>query len=62
MGFDMHVPSGFPLAKWHSIASDSFFSGMLFRFDEDFEKVVVECIHHELRPERHHHPAGKHGQ
>ena len=41
MGWEMYVTPEEPLAAWHAIASDSFFSGMVFRFDEDFEKVVV---------------------
>lgn len=36
MGWDMHVEPESPLAKWHAIASDSYFSGMLFRFGTDF--------------------------
>lgn len=40
-GWAMQVKPDDPLAKWHAIASDSFFSGMVFKFDEDFEKVVV---------------------
>ena len=41
MGWAIHVKPEEPLAAWHRIASDSYFSGMLFRFDEDFEKVIV---------------------
>lgn len=41
MGWAMYVDAADPLAAWHTIASDSFFSGMVFRFNEYSEKVVV---------------------
>ena len=41
MGWAMYVDATDPLAAWHTVASDSFFSWMVFRFSEDFDKVVV---------------------
>ena len=39
-GWALRVNEGSPLANWHSIVTDSFFSGVLFRFvDED--QVIV---------------------
>ena len=40
-GWDMYVTKDHPFAKWSSVISDSFFSGILFKFNEDFEQVIV---------------------
>ena len=40
-GWDMYVTKDHPFAKWSSVISDSFFSGILFKFDEYFEQVIV---------------------
>ena len=40
-GWDMYVTKDHPFAKWSSVNSDSFFSGILFKFDEYFEQVIV---------------------
>ena len=39
MGWAMHVQPTDPLAKWHAIISDSFFSGVLFRFSYGNRRV-----------------------
>jgi hypothetical protein len=39
MGWAMVVEKDSPLASWHGIVSDSFFSGVLFKFVND--DVVV---------------------
>ena len=41
MGLAMLVAKDHPFAKWSAFISDSFFSGVLFKFDEDFEQVIV---------------------
>jgi hypothetical protein len=41
MGWAMLVAKDHPFAKWSAFISDSFFSGILFKFDEDFEQVIV---------------------
>ena len=40
-GWDMYVTKDHPFAKWSAVISESFFSGILFKFDEDFEQVIV---------------------
>lgn len=40
MGWAMHVEPDSPLAKWHTIQSDSFFSGIVFRFVDDLCVIV----------------------
>ena len=40
-GWDMYVTKDHPFAKWSAVSSDSFFSGILFKFNEDFEQVIV---------------------
>ena len=40
-GWDMYVTKDHPFAKWSAVISDSFFSGILFKFNEDFEQVIV---------------------
>ena len=35
------MPAFSPLTKWHGYLSDSFFSGVLVRYTEDHEYVVV---------------------
>ena len=35
------APVTAPFNKWHGVQSDSFFSGVLIRYSEDFETVVV---------------------
>lgn len=40
MGWALHVEATSPLAKWHAIAADSLFSGLVFRFTEDGDVVV----------------------
>ena len=40
MGWGMHVEPDSPLAKWDSIISETYFSGVLFKFDQD-DNVVV---------------------
>ena len=38
---DLHTLEGDKLREWHGILSDSFFSGILFRFvGEDLDEVV----------------------
>jgi len=32
VGWEMNVDTGHPFAEWDAVVSDSFFSGMLFRF------------------------------
>ena len=41
MGWDMPVAKDHILAKWDAILSESFFSAMVFKFDEDWESVIV---------------------
>ena len=41
VGWEMRVAPDSPLATWHSTIGDSFFSGLVFRFDREFERVVV---------------------
>lgn len=41
LGWDMAVTADHPFAKWHRFTSDSFFSGMLFRFSPGGEEVIV---------------------
>ncbi len=41
MGWDMYVTKDHPFVKWSAVISDSFFSGILFKFDEYFEQVIV---------------------
>lgn len=38
--FDFAVNPGHPFAKWDCITSESFFSGVLFRYTNDFESVI----------------------
>ena len=40
-GWDMYVTKDHPFAKWSSFISDSFFSGILFKLDDDFDRVIV---------------------
>ena len=40
MGWAMRVDENSPLAKWDTIASDSYFSGMLFKFTTDDRCIV----------------------
>ena len=40
-GWDMYVTKDHPFAKWSAVISDSFFSGILFKFDKYFEQVIV---------------------
>jgi len=39
-GWNMKVSTESPLAEWNSIASDSFFSGLLFHFVGEDEVIV----------------------
>ena len=41
MGWAMLVAKDHPFAKWSAFISDSFFSGVLFKFDEDSDRVIV---------------------
>lgn len=41
MGWAMCVDPTHPFAKWDAVSSDSFFSGLLFRFNDDWDTVVV---------------------
>ena len=41
MGWDMPVSKDHILADWDAILSDTFFSGMVFKFSEDWESVIV---------------------
>ena len=41
MGWERRVAPDSPFATWHTIAGDSFFSGLVFRFDREFERCVV---------------------
>jgi hypothetical protein len=36
-----NMPECSPLRKWHGHMSDSFFSGILIRYTDDYESVVV---------------------
>lgn len=45
MGWAMHVHPGSPLAHFDSVITDSHFSGMLFRFSDDFESVTIARFH-----------------
>ena len=40
MGWDMYVTKDHHFAKWSAVISDSFFSGILFKFD-DYEQVII---------------------
>jgi hypothetical protein len=40
MGWAMAVTEDSPLASWHGIVSETFFSGVLFRFVGDDEVIV----------------------
>lgn len=40
-GFSSPVDDGSPLTAWHGIHSDSYFSGILVRYLEDGERVVM---------------------
>jgi hypothetical protein len=40
VGWAVTVANDSPLAGWHSILSETFFSGVLFRF-VDYERVIV---------------------
>lgn len=40
-GWSMVVNHSDPLAKWNSIISETFFSGVLFRFVDNFDCVIV---------------------
>lgn len=40
-GWDIYVTKDHPFAKWSAVISESFFSGILFKFDEYFEQVIV---------------------
>jgi hypothetical protein len=40
MGWAMYVNAEDQLAKWDAIISDSYFSGVLFRFSQDYDQVV----------------------
>ena len=35
VGWGTHVKPEDPLAKWHAVVSETFFSGVLFRYDYD---------------------------
>jgi hypothetical protein len=35
MGWAMVVPADSPLAKWHAVVSETYFSGVLFRLDSE---------------------------
>jgi hypothetical protein len=39
MGWAMHVESTSPFAKWNAVLSETFFSGVLFRFVGDDEVI-----------------------
>jgi len=39
--FDLNPDKGNPLHKWHAYASDSFFSGIVIRYDEDCELFQI---------------------
>ncbi len=45
MDFAMAVNHSDPLAKWNSVISESFFSGVLFRFVDNFEYVICGCYY-----------------
>src|ERR1019366_6189701 len=36
----MRIPSGMFAPKWHAYASDTFFSGILIKYVNEFEQVV----------------------
>lgn len=42
-GFEMRIPAGTP-GKWDGFCSDSFFSGVVIRYSEGFEYVVVGTL------------------
>ena len=42
-GWDMYVGKDHPFAKWDAVISDSFFSGVLFRFVETDDGDSVVC-------------------
>src|SRR5213080_1541983 len=42
-GFEIHIPEGAP-GRWDGFQSDSFFSGIVIRFCDDFEYVVVGTL------------------
>ena len=44
MGWDMVVSEDSPFVKWNAIVSESFFSGVLFRFVDDDHVVVGRYI------------------
>lgn len=41
VGFQHGVDEDSPLLGWHGIQTDSYFSGTLVRYMEDYERVVV---------------------
>jgi hypothetical protein len=43
MGWEMIVDEDHPFAKWDAVISDSFFSGVLFRFVETDDGYSVIC-------------------
>lgn len=41
MGWAMRVHPGSPLCHFDSVITDSYFSGMLFRFVDNWERVII---------------------
>lgn len=41
LGEFMRTPSGSDIANWHGYSNDTFFSGILVRYTEDCEAVIV---------------------
>ena len=39
--FGVNVAPESPLAKWHGVASDSYWSGIVARYSDDYESVVI---------------------
>jgi hypothetical protein len=42
-GFEYRIPEGTP-GRWDGFQSDSFFSGIVIRYSEDFEYVTVGTL------------------
>jgi len=42
-GFEIHVPHGTP-GRWDGFQSDSFFSGIVIRYCDDYERIVVGTL------------------
>lgn len=44
-GFDHAVDENDPLLKWHGIMTESYFSAVVVKYDDEFESVIVGFAH-----------------